>query len=184
MSHKIFKFKYPKLTLLLICIFLAYYFFSNAEVREKIEAYGDLNYLGIFIAGLLFSFGFSTPFAVGFFVTAHPQNIFLAALIGGFGALLSDLFIYKIIKFSFMGEFHVLGHMKTAKKVKKFLKKHIPFRMGNYLLYVFSGIIIASPLPDELGVSLLAGLSHIKLPQLALISFIMNTLGIFIMLLL
>jgi hypothetical protein len=43
-------------------------------------------------------------------------------------------------------------------------------------------IIIASPLPDELGLALL-GVSTLSRPQFFLLSFAMNSLGIFIILL-
>ena len=51
-------------------------------------------------------------------------------------------------------------------------------------MYAFAGILIASPLPDEAGVTMLAGLTKISVKSLALISFILNTLGIIILLIL
>jgi uncharacterized membrane protein YdjX (TVP38/TMEM64 family) len=49
-------------------------------------------------------------------------------------------------------------------------------------MYAIAGLIISSPLPDELGVSMLAGLTTINAKKLSIISFIMNSLGILIML--
>jgi uncharacterized membrane protein YdjX (TVP38/TMEM64 family) len=49
-------------------------------------------------------------------------------------------------------------------------------------MYAFAGILIASPLPDEAGVIMLAGLTKIKTWALAIISIILNTIGILIML--
>ena len=49
-------------------------------------------------------------------------------------------------------------------------------------MYAFVGILIASPLPDEIGVIMLAGLTKINFKILAIISFILNTLGILIIL--
>ncbi len=176
--------KYPKLTVLVVCTILAYLLFASPRVRSGMQSLGELSYWGMFIAGMLFSFGFSTPFAVGFFVTIHPSNLFFASIIGGFGALLSDILIFKWIKFSFMDEFMQLKHTLAARRIKIFLHRHVHFRIGNYILYTLGGIIIASPIPDEFGVSMLAGLSSIKLSRFALISFFLNALGIFLMLLL
>ena len=50
-------------------------------------------------------------------------------------------------------------------------------------MYAVAGLIIASPLPDEAGIILLAGLTKIKASILAPISLAMNTLGILILLL-
>jgi len=179
----LFKFRYPKLFILLIAIIASYLIFSNSNISEVVKNLGTLNYLGIFLAGLLFSFGFTTPFAIGFFLTTSPENIFLAAIIGGFGALLSDFIIFRIIKVSFMDEFNSLEKTRPLKNIIDLVKHHIPTKIKIYLLYVFSGIIIASPLPDELGVTMLAGLTHIKNSVFIIISLICNTLGILIMLL-
>ena len=56
-------------------------------------------------------------------------------------------------------------------------------RIKKYLIYSFAGLVIASPLPDELGITLMAGFSKIKPLKLFLISFTFNTLGIIVMLL-
>lgn len=181
---RLFKFKYPKLCLLIFFIILAYYIFSNNLIQAQIDSLNNYTYLGIFIAGLLFSFGFTTPFAIGFFVTSEPSNLALAALIGGIGAMLADLVIFKTIKFSFMDEFDKIKHTQIMKSFIKLLKKDVPSKIRSYLLYTFAGIVIASPLPDELGMMMLAGLSHVKPYKLAIISFIFNTIGILILLLL
>jgi len=73
--------------------------------------------------------------------------------------------------------------------VLKVLAFTVPSRNVNekiriYLMYAFAGILIASPLPDEAGVTMLAGLTKISVKSLALISFILNTLGIIILLML
>ncbi len=166
-----------------LMIILAYYVFSNDYVRGIVDGLNGLTYAGIFIAGMLFSFGFSTPFAIGFFVTSSPESIFLASIIGGIGAMFSDLFIFYFVRFSLMDEFMRMENTTLARKIRKELKKDFGKKIRNYILYFFAGIIIASPLPDELGVSMLAGLSDIKLKILTIISFIMNSFGIFVMLL-
>jgi len=47
----------------------------------------------------------------------------------------------------------------------------------------YLGILIASPLPDEAGVIMLAGLTKIKSNVFAILSFSLNTAGILILLL-
>ena len=179
---KLFLLKYYKLTLLFLSIILAYYFFSFLGVSEKIVQLGRLNYLGTFIAGMFFAFGFTAPFSVGFFLTISSGNIFLLALIAGLGAMVSDLLIFKFIKFSFLDEFQKLKKEKVVVKIKKFSQNHTSLLLRNYLLYIFAGILISSPLPDEIGVSMLAGFSTISMKKLAIIGFILNSFGIFLIL--
>ncbi len=179
---KLFKFKYSKLFLLLISIILAYIIFSQESIQNYLSNIGNLGYLGIFIAGLLFSFGFTTPFAIALFITIPVQNIMSFAIIAGFAAMLSDLFIFRLIKISFMDEFNELQKTSSFKTISDLIKSNIKLKIRNYLLFFLAGIIIASPLPDELGITMLAGLTHIKTRILMLISFICNTFGILIIL--
>jgi len=180
--HHIHKFRYPKLAAFVLCIILAYIVFRNPDVSGFISHLGGFGYLGIFIAGIFFTFGFSTPFSVGFFLTASPENIFLAAILGGLGALLGDLFIFKFVRMNFMDEFKRLEKTKLIREADYLITHYLRHKIKVYLLYLFAGVIIASPLPDEAGILILAGLSHIKARVLGLISFIFNTLGILVML--
>lgn len=180
---RLFKFKYPKLLALVLLSTLAYFIFSHPSVRVFFDSLESFSYFSVFIAGLLFSFGFTTPFAVAFFVTFRPDNILLATFVGGAGALLADMTIFKLIKFSFMDEFRRLERTKPMKEIAHLISHSYIHRAKNYVLYFFAGVVIASPLPDELGVSMLAGLTSIRTWSLALVSFTMNCVGIFIMLL-
>jgi len=103
-AKKLSSFRYPKLFFLIILIITAYLIFKNPGVSNLIPKLKGVNSIGIFLSGILISFGFSAPFAVGFLLISQPSNIFLAALIGGIGGMVADLIIFKTIKFSFMNE--------------------------------------------------------------------------------
>ena len=181
-SKRLFHFKYPKLFIFILLIIFAYLIFHNPEISDLILKLEGLSYLGIFISGILLAFGFSAPFAIGFLIITNPSNIILASLIGGIGACLGDILIFNTIKFSFMNEFKELEREKTIKFIRKIVRGHIPTRIKHYLLYIFAGIFIASPLPDEVGVSMLAGLTTINPKILAIISFLLHTIVIFLLL--
>lgn len=181
---KLFKFKYLKTLILVVSIIIAYSILQNNYIKTLIQSLDNLNYLGIFIAGFLFSFGFTAPFAVSFFILSNPNNLLLAALIGGIGSLFSDLLIYKIIKINFMDEFNRLKKTELIKRIKGKIANKLSHKIKNYLMYSFAGIIIASPLPDEIGITMLAGLSHINAKTLGLLSFILHSIAILLLLLL
>src|SRR3989338_3380810 len=132
---RLFKFKYPKLFILLVAIIASCFIFSNSNIIEIVKNLETLSYFGIFLAGLLFSFGFTTPFAIGFFLIVNTANIFLAAIIGGLGALLSDFIIFRIIKVSFIDEFNSLEKTRPLKYIINLTKNHIPTKIKIYLLY-------------------------------------------------
>jgi len=181
---RLFKFKHPKTIIFFISIVLSYLVFTNKSALEVISRLNELNYIGIFIAGIMFPFGFLAPFSVGFFITSNPSNILTASIIGGLGALISNLIIFKIIRFSFIDEFNKIKHTKIIKEINHSIDKNISHKIKNYLLYIFAGIIIASPLPDEIGVTMLAGLTKIRQDIFLILSFILSTLGIYLIFLL
>lgn len=181
-AKKLFGFKYPKIFLLIFSILLAYFIFRNPSVSSYISRLEGLSYLGIFASGMLIAFGFSAAFAVGFFIVSHPQNIFLAAAIGAAGSVISNLLIFKFIRFSFKDEFNGIQNEKSFSDIKRIVKENISIKIRHYILYLFAGILIATPLPDEIGISLLAGLTTIKSKILAIITFVLHFAEIFIIL--
>jgi hypothetical protein len=183
-ARKIFSFKYPKLLLLIIITIFVYYIFSQPFISEWMKTVNKFGYFGIFFSGIFTSLGFTTPLGVGLLIKINPQNIFIGSVIGGIGATIADLLIFKTIKFSFIDEFKRLGKTKFFREIGHIVKKNKSVLIRHYLLYVFAGILLATPLPDEVGVSMLAGLTTIKPLKLAIISFILHTLAIFALFLL
>ncbi len=182
-EHKLLRFKYPKLLALALSAILAYWIFSQPIVEDFFSELGNgWGYVGVALAGFLFSFGFTTPFAIGMFITILPSNIFLAAILGGFCAMLADLVIFNFVRFSFMDEFRRLQKTSIMKNIGKLIDYGFGHKLKIYLMYAFAGLIIASPLPDEAGVLVLAGLTKIKQRNLIPISWFFNSLGILIML--
>jgi len=181
---RLFNFKYPKIICLILAIVFAYVIFRNPAVSDFVSHLGNLSYFGVFLAGILFAFGFTAPFAAGFFITLNPANILLAGTVGGIGALIADVIIFKFIKYSFISEFSRLKKTYVMKKTGELIERSIGVRLKLYLMYALAGIMIASPLPDEAGVIMLAGLTKIKIGTMMKISFALNTAGIIVLLVL
>lgn len=182
-AKRLFRFKYPKLFLLILSFVLVYFLFRNTGISGWISSLSRFNYLGSFISGILISFGFSAALGVGFFIALIPENIILVAVLGGLGAMIGDLIIFKSIKFSFMDEFKKLEKTPAIRKIEEIVKGKKHVIVWHYLLYIFAGIILATPVPDEIGVAMLAGLTTIKPLNLAVISFAVHAVAIFLLLL-
>ena len=180
---RLFHFRYPKLVFLILAIALSYSIFTTTAAREFTLGLGIFGYLGLFIAGIFLAFGFTAPFAVGFLVLLSPDNILLACLTAGLGAMLGDLFIFKLIRVSFMDEFIRLEKTKVMKETAFLIDKELGHKLKVYFLYALVGLFIMSPLPDEAGMIMLAGLTKINIRVLALMTFILHSLGIFALLL-
>ena len=181
----LFRFPYPKLALFVLCTVLAYFVFTDALLSSLLGHLGTWSYFGVFIAGILFSFGFTSPFSAGLLIVMNPENVLLAAIIGGVGCLLGDMIIYKFVKVSFEKEFARLRRERPFRFLKKEVHKFVNPKIWHYFLFALAGFFFASPfIPDEVAVTILAGLSKMSVTKIAIISFVCNTLGILFFLLL
>lgn len=177
------KIKYPKLLVLCISIITAYILFQAHFFSEFAKLLNSHGYISIFLAGMLFSYGFTAPFAVGFFASlAGGVNIFIAAPLAGIGAVLSDLIIFQFIRHSFRDEFDLLKSTWIFQKIRILFDDHLNERIRKYALWTCAGFLIASPLPDEFGVSLISGFTNINKKIFSIISYCLNTLGILVIL--
>ncbi|MBI4452492.1 hypothetical protein HY637_03620 [Candidatus Woesearchaeota archaeon] len=170
---------YPKFLLLFITFVVAYLLFTGRAYYPLNNFVISIGYLGMFIAGAMFAYGFTAaPATAMMLIMAKELNIVTAGLIGGLGALAGDLIIFSFIRLSFADEIKKLSHEKIFKK----FNGNIPIHIKKYVIPVFAGFIIASPLPDEIGVTLLAAYKHVSVEFFMLISYVLNTIGIFFVL--
>ena len=177
-----YRIKYPKLFLLIITVILAFFLFYQGRNYQPLQNFiTSLGYGGIFIAGILYAYGFTAaPASALLLLLAKQYNFIFAGLIAGIGALLSDLLIFYFIRQSFHDEIKKLKTEKIFRTLNK--QGKIVFGSGYKLLYpALAGFIIASPLPSEIGIALLAS-SNISLKRFLVTAFILHTLGIFIIL--
>lgn len=177
--------KYPKISLLILIIIAAYVIFRNPAVNAFFSNLGETGHMGAFIAGLFYSYGFTGPISAGVFLSLDPSiNILKAGLLGGFGALIADIIIFLFIKSIFMEEFELLKEEKAITGISKFVNKITEKAkfVRHLIIYILASILLGSPLPDEAGIIILAGLTEIKPVPFILISFICNTAGILILL--
>jgi uncharacterized membrane protein YdjX (TVP38/TMEM64 family) len=171
--------KYPKLLLLAITAFLAVGLFSNGDVQSFFHSLGNLGYLSALFGGMLFAIGFGAPFGVAILATiADDVNILIGAVVGGLGALATDYLLFKFIRTTFNDEIERLRKSEMFGLLHGLLIRRIPPKISFYISMGIAGIVIASPLPDEFGVAMLAGLTTVKEKTFAVICFVLNTLGI------
>ncbi len=181
-AKKFFALKYPKLILFIVLIGVSYYLFSRPFMEGLLMSMREYGNASVFVCGLLTSFGFTTPLGIGFLINLTPADIFIAALLGAIGAVIADLIIFKSVKFTFSDEIKRLERTKIIRQIENIVKKDKHVLIRHYLMYVFAGIMFLTPLPDEFGVSMLAGLTTIKPLKLAIISFITHTAMIYFIL--
>lgn len=168
--------RYKNLTLLSLGIAAAVFLFSNQSFHTFLLNLKEAGYVGVFIAGMLFVSTFTVGAgAVILLVLAQKISPLQVAIIGGLGAVFTDLLIFRFVKDNLLEEvkpiYEALGgnHLTHVLHTKYF----------SWTLPVIGAIIIASPLPDELGVSLM-GIAKMEIKQFAIVSFLLNMIGIFL----
>lgn len=130
--------------------------------------------LAAFIVGIFFTSAFTTAPAIAILAKLSlAYNPYMVALAGGLGALLGDLIIFAFIK----------GHVREdvayllAKAKSRRIRHILEHRFARWSLAFVGAIIIASPLPDELGLTMM-GLSNVRTSRFVPVSFLFNTIGI------
>lgn len=178
---------YPRLLALGMCMGAAYVLYQVGMFEWLDGRLHGFGYPGAFAAGLLFSYGFTTPFAIaGFVAMAHEVNPWIAAPLAGLGALLSDLVIFEVLRLSAFGkEIERLGRTTIVSRLHAALHHEtVPEHVRRISLWTMAALVIASPLPDEIGIALLSTTTRMSERTFVILCFVVNTIGILAILLL
>jgi hypothetical protein len=168
--------KYKNTSFLVVSLVVFFYFLESAFIQNIILRLGEYGYLGAFIVGVFFVSTFTVaPSLVVLYYLATVLNPWEVAVLAGLGAVLGDFLIFKFFKDAVFSELE--PHFKFLKR--PFFARLFGSPYFAWLTPFMGAVIIASPLPDELGLSLL-GLSKIKTWEFFLLAFVLNSLGIFI----
>jgi hypothetical protein len=168
--------KHHKALLLILVTFSSVWLWVSGTIERFVWELGEYGYLGAFFGGFFYSYGFTSPFSVVLFAAlAETLNPTVAAVLGGFAAMISDYLIFKSVKNELKKPIRI-DHYKIKiprAKSKAFLLLSLPL----------AAFIIGSPLPDELAAALL-GFEDLDDRAFVLLSFAFNSMGLLTIMLL
>lgn len=142
-------------------------------VVKYLSSYG---FFSSFFAGILYTFSFTSfTSSLLLFELGKMGNILTLSLIGGIGSIIGDLVILKTAKVSFYKEFGLLYKERFLQRIFR----PFPKPLLHTLKIITAMLIIASPLPDEAGVTLLANGYVLPKKIFIVLSFFLNFLGIY-----
>lgn len=171
------RWKYKNLFIVCVGILGAVCLSRIDAFREILLHLGSWGYVGAFFGGILFvsTFTVATGGIILFSLAQylHPVEI---ALVAGLGAVVGDLLIFRLIKNDLQTELRTIYNSRLN---GRHISRLLHTKYFSWSLPVIGAIIIASPLPDEIGISLM-GLSKIKTFKFVFVSFLLNTIGIFL----
>jgi hypothetical protein len=164
-------------TLIVAASLLAAAFIVQTGIVHALAAsFNELGVWGSFLAGTFFTSMFTTAPAIVVLAELSQSNpLMVVAIFGGFGAALGDYLIFRFVRDRVAEDTaFLLSHSKFTR-----LPKIFKTRLSRFMVPLVGALIIASPLPDELGLALL-GMSKMNDRRFLLLSFLLNAGGILI----
>lgn len=157
-------------------ILLALFLSKNESFHEFLLHLDGFGYIGAFIGGMLFVSTFTVATgALLLLILSEKISPVEIGMIAGFGAVISDVIIFHIVKDTLKDDIKDLYIRFGGKHLSHVLHT----KYFHWTLPVIGALIIASPLPDELGVGLM-GIAKMNTPRFIIVSFILNAIGIFL----
>lgn len=172
--HK--KHTHTNLLLMALGVFITYLLTRSDTFHLFLNHLGSYGYLGAFFAGALFVGTFTATTGAYILATlTETLNPWELGLIAGFGAVVADVTIFRFVKDEILEELEDIYNQFHGRRLSHLI--HI--RTFRWMLPVLGALIIASPLPDELGVALM-GISRLPTWKFIILSFLLNSFGIFV----
>lgn len=166
--------------LLTLSYLIAFILFAEKSYAPLQDTLVSLGYFGSCLAGFLYAYAFTAaPATAILLILAEEQNLLLAGLTAGFGALLGDLGFFRLIRHGFNGEIQRLSQERIVKTAQRIMSNSVQ----RYLLIFLACFLIASPLPTEIGITLLASVKNLTPRRFSIIAYILHTTAIFVILL-
>jgi hypothetical protein len=169
---------YKNTFLLIISIIIFIFLADTPFVRSSTANIGDWGYFGAVIMGILSVMTFTAaPALLILYDLSEKLNIYELSLLAGFGSVLGDFIVFSFFKDKVFTELQPIIQKIIRKPFMHIFRTHY----FAWLTPVVGALIIASPLPDDMGVPLLSA-SKIKKWQFVILSFVLNSLGVWLLL--
>lgn len=163
--------------IIVLSVIVAILLIKTGTIEEILKQTREVWFLDSFIAGMFFTSVFTTvPAMVALGEIAQSsQSLLLVAMLGGLGALCGDLIIFRFMRDRF-GE-DIIRLMRDSGNSR--LRSIVRLKFFRWLTFFLGALVIASPLPDELGLTMM-GFSKTKTSLFIPVSFVFNSLGILV----
>lgn len=187
-----YQWKYRNLLFLLLSFVFAYYMLKNPQIISFVENLGNFGYPASFVLGILFTYAFTVvPATIAIFSLGEVLNPFIIATIGAIGSVISNYIIFRLVRDRLIKEINTLSkEVKTLTKPVSdlFFWEELRIRIWRVisrskvwqiLVPVFAGFILASPIPDEIGVAIF-GAVKFNPEKFMIVSYLLHFVGILV----
>lgn len=168
------KWPYHNTMLLLVSLVVLWYFADSPLIKGIVQAMGSWGYAGAFLTGVFFVSVFTVaPALLVLYQLAEVLNPYEVAIFAGAGGVLGDYIIFYFLKDKVFEELTPIYHELGGSHLTKLFRT--PYFA--WLAPVVGAAIIASPLPDEVGISIL-GIAKLKNWQFLMLALALDTIGV------
>jgi len=151
-------------------------FLAHEDIVPRLLAISGFLPIEAFVAGFFFTSLLTlAPATVAFAEMAHVAPLLQMAAWGAAGAVVGDLVLFLIVRDVVSDDVLHLLRGSWGKKTKALFRTPLL----SWAVPVMGALVIASPLPDEVGLAML-GLSKTHLRFLIPVSYCMNFVGIYL----
>src|SRR3989338_2868169 len=163
--------------LIVLSVLVAVLLVRTSVLSSLLVSAGEMQVFGAFIAGMFFTSIFTTaPAIVALGEISLLQGIFSTALFGAAGGVAGDLIIFRFFRNRLSEHVaKIVTHRSVWRRFHLLFKR----RLFRWITFLVGGLILASPLPEELGIAIL-GFSKMRVRYFALLSFVFNFFGILV----
>jgi len=162
--------------MLFASVAMAYFLAASGILGELLTKTVGSEIISSFIAGIFFTSLFTAaPATIALGSIAQAHSLWIVALFGALGAVIGDLILYRVLKTHVTDDLLYL----LSRPRRRRLPQLFHLKVFRWLLGFIGMLIIASPLPDELGLMLI-GIGKLHPSFLMSISFVLNGIGIYI----
>lgn len=164
------------LGLIMFSILVAVWLVDSGVVRDFMNTAGD-GWLASLLSGIFFTSAFTTAPAIAALgeVARNGFHPLAVAAVGSLGAMTGDFIIFYFVRDKFAETLGWLVRLPRRSRLRALFKSPL----ARWSLFIIGALIIASPLPDEMGLALM-GLSHVRNRYFIVVSYISNFIGIWI----
>lgn len=163
---------YRDLGIVALSMLLAVVLVETGAVHIMVRWLSDWWFLACFVNGMLYSSVFTTvPSLAVFYELGQEIPPLHVALVGSVGALFADLLLFRFVRDELSRDFVYVA--------KRWLPKERPSFAMRAACVLLGTFVIASPLPDEIGV-LLIGIVRLPTPYFVPLALAANFLGIYV----
>jgi len=141
------------ISIIALSVLIAIILLKTGVLISILASSKELKLFGSFIAGIFFTSIFTVaPATVVLAEIAQVNSVLLTALLGGIGAMLGDMIIFRFVKDRLSED--ILYLLKKSKSER--LISIFRLRIFRWLIAFLGSLIIASPFPSELGLTSIA----------------------------